>query len=85
MSVTAVEAAEKAVGWAEAAELALKQVDMYRGQAKQYEGKREMLDASYHRALADDFEMYRDRAVGMATMWAHVTGALRVAESQVQP
>ncbi|MFF8696212.1 hypothetical protein ACF08W_28775 [Streptomyces sp. NPDC015144] len=85
MSVTAAEAAEKAVGWAEAAELALKQVDTYRGQAKQLEGMREMLDASYYRGLADDFEMYRERAVGMATMWAHVTDALRTAESQVQP
>lgn len=85
MSVTAAEAAEKAAGWAEAAELALKQVDTYRGQAKQYEGRREMPDASYHRALADDFEMYRERAVEMATMWSHVTSALRVAEWQVQP
>jgi hypothetical protein len=81
MSVTAADAAEKALGWAEAAELGLKQVDEHRMQARRYEGARDNEAALQHRTTADGFEVYRERAVVMATMWAHVAGALQATEA----
>ncbi|MFE4579377.1 hypothetical protein [Streptomyces chartreusis] len=68
------------MNWAETAEAALVQVDEHRMQAKRHEVVREMQTAVQHRTLADDFETYRERAVGMATMWARVAGALQVTE-----
>jgi hypothetical protein len=85
MSATAAEAAKKALNWAETAEAALAQVDEYRMQANRYEGARAMPDALHHRALADDFEAYRDRAVDMSTMWAHVSIALHATETGGRP
>jgi hypothetical protein len=81
MSLTAAEAAEKALGWAEAAELGLRQVDTQRMQATRSEGARDNTAALQHRTAADSFEMYRERAVGMATMWAHVAGALHATQA----
>jgi hypothetical protein len=77
MSVTAAEAAEKALGWAEAAELGIKAVDEQRREATRHESTRDNAAALQHRTAADGLEMYRERAVGMATMWAHVAGALQ--------
>jgi hypothetical protein len=81
MSVTAAEAAQKALGWAEAAELGTKAVDEQRSAATRCEGARDNVTAVQHRASADGLEMYRERAVVMATMWAHVAGALQATQS----
>jgi hypothetical protein len=81
MSVTAAQAAKKATGWAEAAEAALVEVDKSRMEAKRSEGARDKEAALQHQAMADGFEMYRDRAVGMATMWARISSALHGTES----
>ena len=77
MNLTAAEAAEKALDWAEAAELGIKAVDEQQREAKRAESARDNAAAALHRATADGFEMYRERAVGMATMWARVAGALQ--------
>ncbi|MFD9190375.1 hypothetical protein ACFWCA_19355 [Streptomyces phaeochromogenes] len=81
MSVTAAEVAEKAVSWAEAAEVALTQVEEYRKQTKYAEGAREMEAARQARMMAEGFEEYRVRAVDMATMWSGVAGALQVTKA----
>lgn len=80
MSRTAAEAAQKALGWAEAAEVGVKAVDEQRSAAMRCEGARDHAAAVQHRASADGLEMYRERAVVMATMWAQVAGALHLVE-----
>lgn len=81
MSVTAAEAAEKAMGWAEAAELGIKTVDEQRREAKRHESVRDSATALQHRVSADTLEVYRVRAVEMATMWARVAGALHATQA----
>jgi hypothetical protein len=80
MSVTAAEAAEKAMGWAEAAELGIKAVDEQRREARRHESARDKEAAVPYRAAADGLEVYRERAVAMATMWAQVASALQAVE-----
>ncbi|MFD3379532.1 MULTISPECIES: hypothetical protein [unclassified Streptomyces] len=81
MSFTAAEAAEKALNWAEAAEVALGQVEEFRMMARRSEGARASAAALQERVMADDFELHRERAVGMANMWARVASALQATES----
>ena len=85
MSVTAVEAAEKAANWAETAEIALRQVDEFRMMSRRSEGARASTAALHECMMADDFELHRVRAVGMANMWARVSGALQATEPGDRP
>jgi hypothetical protein len=81
MSATSAEAAEKAATWAETAEVTLGQVEEFRMMARRSEGARANAAALQERVMADDFELHRERAVGMANMWACVANALQATES----
>lgn len=81
MSATAAEAAKKAANWAKTAEVALGQVEEFRMMARRSEGARANATALQEHVVADDFELHRERAVGMTNMWACVASALQATES----